>query len=101
MDPQEVALVTWESEIAEMHQRHRPVKAREAEAILVETARLHGMTPTLLLSPCKVPRVVAARRSAAHALMAKGLTMRDTAIVLGMHRSSVGYLVGRYTKEAA
>ena len=94
--------MTWESEIAEMHTRHRPVKAREAEQILVETARAHGMTPTLMLSPCKVPRVVAARRSAAHELMARGLTMKDTAIVLGLHRSSVGYLIGRYcAKEAA
>jgi hypothetical protein len=93
--------MTWESEIAEMHSRHRPVKAREAEQILVEVATAHGMTPTLMLSPCKVPRVVAARREAAKALMAKGLTMRDTAIVLGLHRSSVGYLIGLYGKEAA
>ena len=86
-----------------MHSRHRPVKAREAEAILVEVARAHGMTPTLMLGPCKVPRVVAARREAAHALMAKGLTMRDTAIVLGLHRSSIGYLIGLYgqAKRAA
>ena len=93
--------MTWESDIAEMHSRHRPVKAREAEALLVAVARSHGMTPTLMLSPCKVPRVVAARREAAHELMARGLTMKDTAIVLGLHRSSVGYLVGKYGKESA
>ena len=97
------AAVTWAEEVAAIRHEYAPAKAQRARAVLEAVAREHGMTPKLVLGPCRVRRLVAARRETAIRLVEEGLSVREVAMVMGRDHSSILYLLGRLAKcrEAA
>jgi hypothetical protein len=91
--------MTWQEEAAALLGRRNEVLAKEAAGIVTEIATRHAISTVLLLSPCRLPEVVAARREAAEELHMKGLTSADIGLVLNRDRSSVVNLLGRLRRQ--
>ena len=91
--------MTWQEEAQALLERRATMKAREAADIVTKTANDHEISTSLLLSPCRLPEVVAARRDAADRLLRRGLGIRDIGLVLNRDHSSIMSLLGKLRRQ--
>ena len=89
----------WQEEAAALLKRREEVKAREAADLVTGVATEHGISTTLLLSPCRLPEVVAARRDAAERMLGMGMSCVDIGLVLNRDHSTVLSLLGRLRRQ--
>lgn len=85
--------MTWQEEAAAIVAKRNEVRAREADALVAKVAAKHGISVTLLLSPCRIPEVVAARREVAEQLYARNVSLTDIGLVLNRDHTTVINLI--------
>ena len=91
--------MTWQEEARRLLESRGEMKAREAAHLIRGVCVEHGISTTLLLSPCRLPEVVAVRRACAEKLFVSGMTPADIGIVLGRHRGSIMSLLKRLRRQ--